>query len=88
MILLVTYQLKQPAGSYAELFKTLKSKDSWAHYMSSTWLVAADESPRDISQQLRAHIFEGDRLLVTELVKGYSGWLPKKAWTWIRKHRG
>lgn len=86
MILVVTYELKQPAGSYSELFNALKSRDSWAHYMSSTWLVATDSSPRELYEQLGSHIFQGDRILITQLVAGYYGYLPKKAWEWVKRH--
>jgi hypothetical protein len=87
MILLVAYELKQPATSYDNLFEILKSKTSWAHYISSAWLVSTDESPKDLSQQLIPHIFDSDRIIVTEVPPGYAGWLPRKAWDWIERHR-
>jgi hypothetical protein len=87
MILLVTYDLKQPEGSYSRLFDVLKSKDNWAHYISSTWLVATNnDTATDLSKQLLPHIFKGDRLLVVELIPGYAGWLPRKAWDWMKKY--
>jgi hypothetical protein len=87
MILVVTYELKQPPSEYAPLFEALKSKNSWAHYMDSTWLIDTDQSPREFGQELFAHIYDSDRLLVTRLVEGYHGWLPSKAWDWIKRHR-
>lgn len=87
MILLVTYDLKQPQTSYEPLFEELKSKDSWAHYIPSTWLVSTRESPRELSQKLIPLTFKGDRLLVVELTGRHSGWLPQKAWDWIERHR-
>jgi len=87
MILVVTYELKQPAGSYSPLFEALKNEESWAHYMSSTWLVATQKSPSSFGKNLIDLIFEGDRLLVTELTRSYYGWLPQKAWEWIKRHR-
>lgn len=86
MILLVTYDLKQPAASYSYLFAVLKGKDGWAHYMSSTWLVATDESPNELFDQLQPLIFDGDRVLITKLAGPYHGWLPKKAWQWIKRN--
>ncbi len=87
MILLVTYDLKQPVGSYSELFHILKGEYSWWHYMSSTWMIATDKSAKDFSSELIAHVFTGDRLFVTELTGEYSGWLPRKAWDWIKRHK-
>jgi hypothetical protein len=87
MILVVTYDLKQPAASYEPLFEALKSQDSWAHYMSSTWLVATEDSPNELWDKLGDHIFKGDRMLITRLAPGYHGWMPTKAWEWIKRHK-
>lgn len=87
MILLVTYDLKQGVASYEPLFEALKSRESWAHYMPSTWLIATDQSPEALRDDLLPLIFEGDRFLVVKLEKPYSGWLPRKAWDWIKRHR-
>jgi hypothetical protein len=86
VILLVTYDLKQPPASYSDLFDELKARENWWHYISSTWLVATHETPKELSKALRLHVFEGDRILVTEF-GDYSGWLPRKAWNWIKQHR-
>jgi len=90
MILLVTYDLKQPEGSYPELFEVLKGETSWWHYLSSTWLIATDQSPKEFSSKLIGHVFQGDRLIVVQFPSDndeYSGWLPRKAWDWIKRHR-
>jgi hypothetical protein len=87
VILVVTYDLKQPSGSYTNLFEVLKSKDSWWHYLSSTWLVATDETPSTLQDELVSHIFKGDRILIVALRAEYSGWLPPKAWEWIKAHK-
>jgi hypothetical protein len=86
MILLVTYDLKQPNASYSELFDALKGEDSWAHYISSTWMIATDKSASQFSSELTPHIFSGDRLLVVKLSDDRQGWLPRKAWDWIKRH--
>jgi hypothetical protein len=87
MILIVSYELKQSTESYLELFETLKGQTGWAHYMDSTWLIDTEKSPKELSQELIPHIYKDDRFLVTELVRGYQGWLPSKAWDWIKRHR-
>jgi hypothetical protein len=87
MILLVTYDLKGPAGSYSDLFELLKEQDSWWHYMSSTWLVQTDLDADQLVDQIRAYIKPGDRLLVLPMKPGYQGLLPRKAWTWIKNHK-
>jgi hypothetical protein len=87
MILVVTYELKQPVESYTPLFEALKNEESWAHYMSSTWLVATHQSPNSFGKSLVNLIFEGDRLLVTGFSPSYYGWLPQKAWDWIGRYK-
>ncbi len=87
MILLVTYDLKGSSALYADMFDVLKSQEGWWHYLSSTWIVSTDyESARELFQKLKPFIRVGDRLLVVEITPDYSGWLPKKAWTWIKRH--
>jgi hypothetical protein len=87
MILVVTYELKQPAAAYTPFFDTLKSQNSWAHYMASTWFIATNKSPQELYDEVERFIHEGDRLLITTLVPGYQGWLAKKAWEWIDRHK-
>ena len=86
MILIVTYDLKQPAASYSALYEALKSKNSWWHYMKGTWLVATDDSPQDLFDEIEILLQKGDRILIATLARPYQGWLPKKAWDWIHKH--
>jgi hypothetical protein len=86
MILIVTYDLRGAAGSYEEFFDALKSEDSWSHYLRSTWLVATNKSPDEMFQELRPFLRSGDHLLVTSLSRDRQGWLPHKAWEWIRRH--
>lgn len=87
MILIVTYDLKGPRGSYAELFEALKGQDSWWHYMAETWLIQTELSAEELVDLIRPHFREGDRLLVVPLKAGYQGLLPKRAWTWIKNHK-
>lgn len=86
MILLVTYNLTEPSGSYGDLFDVLKSQNSWWHYIPSTWLVDTDLSAEELYEQLKPHLKSGDHILVTRLDSERQGWLPKKAWDWIHRH--
>ncbi len=84
MILLVTYDLKGPAGSYSSLFEVLKSQNNWWHYLSKTWLVDTDSTPGELFAELKPHLkLPGDRILITPFTRPYQGWLPSKAWKWI-----
>jgi len=86
MILIVTYDLRGAAGSYEDFFETLKAQGSWAHYLRSTWLISTDKSAGEVFDELRGYLRSGDHLLITRLSKQRQGWLPKKAWQWMKRH--
>ena len=90
MILLVSYDLRQPGGDYSGLIEELKECSAWWHYLKSTWIVSTDETPDQFAERLRRHLHKRDRLLVIAVEPGASrqGWLPKKAWDWLRKRLG
>jgi len=88
VILLVSYDLRQPAADYSGLIKELKGCSAWWHYLKSTWVVSTDETPDQLAERLRSHLLhKRDRLLVIEVESGagLEGWLPQKAWDWLRK---
>src|SRR5580704_16007040 len=87
MILIVTYDLRGAAGSYEDFFESLKAQGwSWSHYLRSTWLIATNKAPEEVFAELRNFLRDGDHLLISELSANRRGWLPKKAWDWIKKH--
>lgn len=90
MILLVTYDLKRPGGDYSGLIEAIKECPGWWHYLKSTWVVSTNETPDELTERLGAHLHKRDRLLVIEVAPDAKrqGWLPKKAWDWLRKHIG
>ena len=87
MILLVTYNLTEPSASYGDLFDVLKSQNSWWHYLPSTWLVDTDLDAEMLYEKLKPYLRSGDHILITKLNSSErQGWLPKKAWAWIKRH--
>ena len=85
-ILIVTTDLKKPSAQYELLFEALKAQETWAHYLTATWLVATDKTASEVYWELKPHILAGDRILVAEMGPSRQGWLPKKAWDWIKRH--
>jgi hypothetical protein len=86
-MLIVTYNLKGAATAYTSFYETLKSQGgSWWHYMPSTWLLATDMTPEQLSDALRPHLQQADHLFIGTLQHGYNGWLPQAAWEWISKN--
>jgi hypothetical protein len=84
MVYVVSYDLRKPGKDYIGLTEQLKNSPRWWHYLESTWLIATSESASQLYKRLKAHIDEGDRILIIEAGNDRQGWLPKKAWEWIK----
>ncbi|MGH8502796.1 MAG: hypothetical protein ACREVE_10085 [Gammaproteobacteria bacterium] len=82
----VSYDLKKPDGDYSALFTELKASSGWWQCLHSTWLIATLESADQLCDRLRRHMHADDHLLAIEVETDYSGWLPEKAWQWIKSH--
>ena len=82
----VSYDLSKPNRNYNSLYDELKKSKSWWHYLQSTWLIFTDESADTLAQRLLKHLDKDDSLLVIEVNKDRQGWLPNKAWEWIKDH--
>jgi len=86
MVYVVSYDLSKPNRNYEDLYEELKKSGSWWHYLESTWLIYTNESASELYNRLSKHIDKDDRLLIIEAGRERQGWLPEKAWEWIRKH--
>ena len=85
MIYSISYDLYKPGQNYEEVSKAIKSLGNWWHHLNSTWLVSTSKNAQQIWEIVQPHIDENDRILIIEIGKDYSGWLPEKAWDWIKK---
>ena len=87
MIYLVTYDLKKPGKHYESLHITLKTAVSWWHYLDSTWIIKSEQPVNYWSEKIRGVIDKNDNFLIVDITKqNRQGWLPKKAWDWIRRN--
>lgn len=82
----VNYRLNAPGQNYDALSDEIKNSDGWWHYLTSTWLVATNESADELARRLLQHLDANDSLLVIGVTDESEGWLPNKAWDWIRTH--
>jgi hypothetical protein len=80
---MVNYDLKGPVGGYNQFFLVLQNEGPWWHFMTSTWLINTQSTPKQLAEKLTPLIQQGDWLLVSHLSTEYWGWLPKDAWDWI-----
>jgi hypothetical protein len=83
-VLIVTYNLKGAATAYTQFYETLKNQGQWWHYLPSTWLIYTNNSPQQVAAAAKLHLQPTDHLFVGTLQDGFSGWLPKDAWEWIK----
>jgi len=87
MIYAINYDLKKPGQNYQPLYEAIKSCGTWWHYLDSTWLVDTNLTADSIWKKLAPNIDKNDSVLVIEVTQDYSGWLPQKAWDWIKQRR-
>ncbi len=87
-VYLVNYDLKRPDQNYPELYEVLKSASGWWHYLESLWLLSSEESLETWHARIRSKIDKNDSFIIMKLTPGMqrNGWLPQKAWEWIRQH--
>ena len=83
---LVAYDFPGSPDKYSDLFDELQKSPKWWHWIDAVWLLRTDESANEIYARLEPHLDEDINLFITEIGNDHQGWLPSKAWKWIRKH--
>ena len=86
MILLISYDLSKPDRDYKGLYGAIKKASGWWHYLESTWLISTKGTADDWYKELKPNIDNDDSLLIVEITGNRQGWLPKKAWDWIKNN--
>ncbi len=87
MIYLITYDLKKPGKDYTSLHNTIKTASTWWHYLESTWIIKTDRPVEYWSDKIRSITDGNDNFLIVDITQQKrQGWLPQKAWEWIRKN--
>lgn len=89
MILLISYDLKQPDRDYNSLYDAIKNAGTnWWHYLESVWIINTNLSVDDCSNLLHGNMDPNDTLFVVDITgQKYQGWLPSKAWEWFTSNR-
>jgi len=60
---------------------------TWWHYLGSTYLIKSEYSTSTICDYI-IQKWPKQRFFIAKIDPyQYSGWLPPKAWEWIRNHR-
>ena len=83
---LVAYDFTGSPDKYSDLFDELRESPGWWHWIDSVWLLRTEESANQIYERLEPHLDDDINLFITDIGNDYQGWLPSKAWKWIRKY--
>ena len=88
MLVLITYDLKSSEKDYSSLYEAIRNCGSkWWHYMESVWLVRTELSPNECFERLRENFCTEDCCFVVDITQqNRQGWLPSKAWDWIKEN--
>ena len=85
-VFVVTYDLNRPGQNYPKLSAALKDSPYWWHYLTSTWLIATNETADQLWDRISSTVDKSDEVLVIRVCAESQGWLSKEAWDWINKH--
>ncbi len=76
---------------YKELHNKLVFLDcikNWFHYIKSSYLLISEKSTANaLDKDISSIFIEKNYLLISINLKDSQGWLPSKAWDWIKKQQ-
>ena len=86
MLMLITYDLRQPDRNYDAMYEAIKHCGSaWWHYLGSVWIVNTRFTPQECYDRIKPNMDANDYLFIVDISqKERQGWLPTKAWDWLR----
>lgn len=68
-----------------ELIITRPSVITWWHYIKSSYILIAKTNNATVLKEEILKVIPGKRFLLIEAnLKNRNGWLPQKAWDWIK----
>lgn len=85
MILLISYNLNKPGQNYTALYDAIKTSGWWWHHLDSTWIIHSTNGPKYWHEKLAPNLDPNDSIIITEIKPNYWGFLPQKAWDWLKE---
>ena len=86
--LLIVLDADVSSKDHAEIMRFIKEDDgisAWWHHMKPAYIVRTQYDPDDITDNI-LNILDVSRFIVVNANMGeINGWVPEKAWSWIRK---
>ena len=88
MLLLITYDLKQPDRDYTTLYESIKQCSSvWWHYLESVWIIRTEMTANQCFDKIHPNMDNNDYIFIVDIShQTRQGWLPKDAWEWIKSN--
>jgi hypothetical protein len=86
---MIGYDLNKPRANddYKNLIEAIKAYGTFWHFFDSTWIIKTDDNPIVIRDNLKAHIDNGDELI---LVRLQGDWgtvgIDEKGIKWLQDH--
>ena len=75
---MITYDLNSEGQKYDEVIKAIKNSSSyWCTFWKSSYLIKSSLTPNQITDNIKPHLDNNDRLIVIEVTNNYEGWLAK-----------
>ncbi len=87
MVYAILYKIKKTEKNYTPLYERIKSLGEWMHYFDDSWLLVPSNniSTSEVYDQIIPFIDGSDDiLLIIRVTNDYRGWLPQKAWDWMK----
>lgn len=86
MLLFISYQFNNSDKDYNPFYESIKNLgNKWWHYIDTAWIIQTDRSIDQCNQILISFLESEDRLFIVDISGAkYDGWLPSKAWEWIK----
>lgn len=92
MMYLVTYTVHNSQRG-VKLTNELASSPGWAHHLDNAWLISTSEDVDRLYNRLVQHLAKQDFIFIVNIPpnlregREIQGWMPQKAWDWLREHR-
>jgi len=87
-VYLISFDLDSPGQNYDKIGEAIKSYDTWAKILTTTFLIVADETAKDVRDYLIKFIDSNDKLFVAKL-SGETAWtgpFSKEITEWLKNN--
>lgn len=70
-----------------DYIRTSPSISNWWNYIPCVFLVMSPMSADELSDALKPHTRDASLLVIEANLRNSEGWLPERAWKWIKRRQ-